>query len=107
MSLHLPPPANFEHQEGDNSDSATSDSNDDDQNWDDWISDSLIQRSCKSLFDEKVLSSVEDALKYDKETHGFDLNETCSRLGQKNLDFHVTRPNSCQMQRLIFMDEYA
>jgi len=82
MSLRLPPPANFESQEGDDSDRATSGSDYDDQNWDDWVSDSLIQRSCKSLFGEKVLSSVEDVLKYDKETHGFDLNETCSRLGQ-------------------------
>ena len=58
----------------------STDSDDDDQNWDDWNSDSYPQ-TCKSLFDDKTLPSVKEALQYDKVTHGFDLFETYKRMG--------------------------
>lgn len=82
MSLRLPPPANFPNEEDEESDCVTSESDDEDQNWDDWASDSLIQVPCLSLFDTKTLPSVEEALVYDKKSHGFDLNEVCTRLCQ-------------------------
>lgn len=82
MSLHLLPPAALENQENEDSDCETSESENDDQNWDDWVSDSLIRAPCPSLFDEKSLPSVEEALNYDKETHGFDLNGLCTKLCQ-------------------------
>ncbi|RDB14874.1 Protein arginine N-methyltransferase 3 [Hypsizygus marmoreus] len=83
MSLHLPPPPNFAKDE--ETDSGSSEADDDDQNWDDWASDSLIKAPCQSLFDGKILPSVEEALAYDKASHGFDLNDVCSKL---SLDFH-------------------
>ncbi|KAG6866179.1 hypothetical protein C0991_007729 [Blastosporella zonata] len=82
MSVRLPPPADFS--DNDDNDSSSSES-DDDQNWDDWASDSLIKVPCLSLFEEKTLPSVEEALSYDHSTHGFDLNATCVKL---SLDFH-------------------
>jgi len=77
MSVHLPPPSQFED---DVSTSASSESEDDnDQNWDDWASDSNAQQETKSLFDEKRLPSVESALAYDKETYNFSLDEFCKK----------------------------
>ncbi|KAF8895249.1 protein arginine N-methyltransferase [Infundibulicybe gibba] len=67
-----------------NNQSSSSEEDDEDQTWDDWVSDSEI-RSCQSLFDSTRLPSVEAILAYDKENHGFDLNEACSKL---SLDFH-------------------
>ena len=57
-----------------------SEEEDDDQNWDDWVSDSADQRPCKSLFEDKTLSSVSDVLNHDKTQHGFDLEGAFSRL---------------------------
>ena len=51
-----------------------------DLNWDDWVSDSADQRPCKSLFEDKTLSSVSDVLNHDKTPHGFDLEGAFSRL---------------------------
>ncbi|KAH0586039.1 hypothetical protein H2248_007316 [Termitomyces sp. 'cryptogamus'] len=86
MSVRLPPPMDLWTDEGDErSDSESSESDDNDQSWDDWASDSLIQVPCLSLFEEKKFPSVEEALTYDRITHGFDLNATCLKL---SLDFH-------------------
>ncbi|KAG7444182.1 S-adenosyl-L-methionine-dependent methyltransferase [Guyanagaster necrorhizus] len=63
---------------------SSSDEDDDDQTWDDWVSDSARQ-PCRSLFEEKSFPSVEEALKYDNVTYGFDLNGTCAKL---SLDTH-------------------
>ncbi|KAK0459992.1 S-adenosyl-L-methionine-dependent methyltransferase [Desarmillaria tabescens] len=63
---------------------SSSDEDDDDQMWDDWVSDSARQ-PCRSLFEEKSFPSVEEALKYDNVTYGFDLNGTCAKL---SLDTH-------------------
>ncbi|KAJ7505877.1 S-adenosyl-L-methionine-dependent methyltransferase [Mycena galericulata] len=45
----------------------------------------MEQRPCRSLFEDKVLSSVQEALAYDKESHEFDLDALCGRLA---LDTH-------------------
>ncbi|TFK48794.1 S-adenosyl-L-methionine-dependent methyltransferase [Heliocybe sulcata] len=88
MSIRLPPSALAQqprHEDRD-SDSGESDAEDEeDNNFDDWVSDSVDKQPCKSLFEDKNLPSVTDALEYDKKTHGFDLNAVCSRL---SLDFH-------------------
>lgn len=36
---------------------------------------------CRSLFDERVLPSVEEALAYDAQTYGWELGKECARLG--------------------------
>ncbi|KAG6890579.1 hypothetical protein C0992_000397 [Termitomyces sp. T32_za158] len=85
MSVRLPPPADVPDEDDAEINDSDSESDDDDQNWDDWVSDSLIQVPCLSLFEEKRLPSVEETLSYDRTTHGFDLNSTCMKL---SLDFH-------------------
>ncbi|EPT00251.1 hypothetical protein FOMPIDRAFT_1023851 [Fomitopsis schrenkii] len=52
-----------------------------DLTWEDWVSDSLENRPCKSLFDQdKTFPSVPEALNHDKSTHGVDLDAICSKL---------------------------
>ncbi|KAF6755854.1 arginine N-methyltransferase 3 [Ephemerocybe angulata] len=86
-SIRLPPPQTIPdpEEERESSSSGSESSDDDDQNWDDWVSDSNEQQECRSLFDEKVLGSVEAAISHDSSTHGFDVNQVSSKLG---LDFH-------------------
>lgn len=62
-------------------DQSDSSSEDEDETWDDWVSDSMAKQPCKSLFDEKILPSVAEALAYDNSTHGFDLELKSSSLG--------------------------
>lgn len=65
------------------SDSGSSQSSEDEQDltWEDWVSDSLENKPCKSLFDyEKTLPSVTEALSHDKSAHGVDLDAICSKL---------------------------
>ena len=76
MSLHL---STATVPDAGDSDRSSSDEDEDDQNWDEWISDSALSKTL-SLFENKQFPSVTEALEYDKSTHGFDLNETCSRL---------------------------
>jgi type I protein arginine methyltransferase len=81
MSIRLPPTDELSNIDDSVTESSESDESDDDQNWDDWASDSLSKTPCRSLFDENVLPSAEEAMKHDKEAHGYDLSEVCSRLG--------------------------
>ncbi|KAF8993501.1 protein arginine N-methyltransferase [Cyathus striatus] len=86
MSVRLPAPERIAQPDSDiESDSASSSSDDDDQNWDDWVSDSLTKQECRSLFEDKIFPSVQEALGHDKAVHGFDLDVVCSNL---SLDFH-------------------
>ncbi|KAJ6554983.1 protein arginine N-methyltransferase [Mycena vulgaris] len=114
MSVHLPPPSSIP--EDDRSEDGTLSSAEDDdaeETWDDWVSDSMQQRPCRSLFDEKDLPSVEDALVYDKDTHGFDLDAFCARL---SLDTHgrirlinfirKTNPTPAAVAALTGMEEF-
>lgn len=83
MSIHLPPPDNISGPYSDPIGSSSSSSEDQDyqeETWDDWVSDSNARQGCKSLFDEKILSCVEDAVTYDRENHQVDINELCKRL---------------------------
>lgn len=82
MSIRLPAP---DHISGPNSDledfsSSSDDGDDEDETWDDWVSDSNTRQGCKSLFDERILSCVEDAVTYDRENYKVDINELCRRL---------------------------
>ncbi|KAJ7162891.1 protein arginine N-methyltransferase [Mycena filopes] len=80
MSVHLPPRSTIPEDDSGSEEGPSSSSDDDEEEtWDDWVSDSMEQRACKSLFEDKVLSSVEAALLHDKTTHGFDLDAVCSR----------------------------
>ncbi|KAF8158442.1 arginine N-methyltransferase 3 [Crassisporium funariophilum] len=86
MSVHLPPPTSIPEPNSDpETDSASSEDDDQEETWDDWVSDSGALQQCKSLFDDEVLSSVEEALEYDIRRHGIDLGEECKRL---SLDFY-------------------
>ncbi|KAJ7166306.1 protein arginine N-methyltransferase [Mycena crocata] len=88
MSVRLPPHSSIPEDDSsdDGSTSSTGDNEEEEETWDDWVSDSMEQRPCRSLFEEKVLPSVEETLVYDRETHGFDLNGFCTRL---SLDTHA------------------
>jgi type I protein arginine methyltransferase len=83
MSILLPAPKNIpdpeEHLESGSSSSESSDN--EDQTWDDWVSDSEPQQECPSLFDDKILPSAEEALRYDSDTYGFNVDSICSELG--------------------------
>ncbi|KZT63364.1 S-adenosyl-L-methionine-dependent methyltransferase [Daedalea quercina L-15889] len=76
------------HVSADNSESGSSQSSEDEQDltWEDWVSDSIENKPCKSLFDqEKTFQSVPEAASHDKLVHGVDLDVICSRL---SLDTH-------------------
>ncbi|KAL1744070.1 S-adenosyl-L-methionine-dependent methyltransferase [Schizophyllum fasciatum] len=78
MSIHLPPGQAIPDPEELNQSGSESESGDDDQNFDDWVEEARVP--CRSLFDDTVSASVEDSLKYDENTHGFDLQAVVSRL---------------------------
>lgn len=61
-------------------DEGESSSEEEDETWEDWVSDSLAKQPCRSLFDDTTLPSAREVLEHDKKAHGFDLNETYSRL---------------------------
>jgi type I protein arginine methyltransferase len=86
MSFHLPPPDNISAPNDDLEGSSASSENEDEETWDDWVSDSHTRQGCKSLFDEKILSSVEDAVAYDRESYKVDIIELCKRLGKFHID---------------------
>ena len=82
MSVHLAPRASIpqDDRSEDGSRSSAEDTKEEEETWDDWVSDSMQQRPCRSLFEEKDLPTVDEALTYDKSTHGFDLDAFCARL---------------------------
>ena len=59
---------------------SSSEDSDDDQNYDDWVSASGDPRA-KSLFEERELANIAEALTYDRETYGFDLGAFSKQLG--------------------------
>lgn len=81
MSVLLPHRARIAEDDDGSEDGTESSVDDEVETWDDWVSDSMEQRPCTSLFDEKVLPSVQEALAYDKKTHGVDLDALCGQLG--------------------------
>ncbi|KAA1472227.1 S-adenosyl-L-methionine-dependent methyltransferase [Dentipellis sp. KUC8613] len=68
--------------DGDTSGSESTDNAGEEETWSDWVSDSA--QKCQSLFEPKTFPSVADALAFDRDTHGFDLEAVCKRL---SLDF--------------------
>jgi len=85
MSIRLPPPSQNIEQAGNTiSDSGTSDTDsDDDQGWDDWTSDT--NAICKSLFDNEVFPSIQEAIAHDRESHNFVLDDVCKALCRLDL----------------------
>ncbi|KAJ6453197.1 protein arginine N-methyltransferase [Mycena vitilis] len=82
MSVHLIGRSNVPEDDSDSEDGTVSstEDNDEEETWDDWVSDSMEQRPCRSLFEDEVLPSVQEVLAYDKKTHGFDFDALCGRL---------------------------
>ncbi|KAI5827087.1 S-adenosyl-L-methionine-dependent methyltransferase [Schizophyllum commune Tattone D] len=78
MSIRLPPGQAIPDPEELVGSGSESESDDDDQDFDDWVEEDA--RPCRSLFDDTVSASVEESLKYDEKTHGFDLRAFVTRL---------------------------
>ena len=78
MSIRLPATSLDLVEAGSEPESDSDESNAEDT-WSDWVSDS--GRRCKSLFEDKLLASVTEALDYDKGTYGFDLGSFCKGKG--------------------------
>lgn len=93
MSLRLPPPTNAELGSDPEKNSSSEDTDDDDQNWDDWVSDSIVQQECRSLFEDKKFTSIEEAVAHDKSAHGFDINHAVKRLCE-SLSYLILRTQS-------------
>ncbi|KAJ7258773.1 arginine N-methyltransferase 3 [Mycena haematopus] len=81
MSVRLPPRSTVPEDESGSEEGVASseEGNSEEETWDDWVSDSM-ERPCQSLFEDKMLPSVEEALVYDKGVHGFDLDGFCAQL---------------------------
>ena len=80
MTLRLPAtPLNLSDIGSDDERDTRSSSDQAEETWSDWVSDSANQ-PCQSLFDDRYFSSPEEALSYDKKTHGYDLAAECARL---------------------------
>ena len=81
MSLRLSKtPLDLSDADSDDDINATSSTDGAEETWSDWVSDSISKQPCQSLFENKILSSVSEALEYDKNTHGFDLDALCAKL---------------------------
>ncbi len=92
MSIHLPPPTIRTNDSDSNLESSNSDLSDGDQAWDDWITDSDDEQKCRSLFDDILLPSVDEALIYDKEIHDFSLNDVCKILCELYVFLYIWHP---------------
>jgi protein arginine N-methyltransferase 3 len=82
-----------ENNSGNESDSNTSSStgSDHDDDWNDWVDDDNQALPTRSLFDESTLENAQLALKYDKDTHGFDLVAFCAQLGPQIVHNHRSK----------------
>ncbi len=85
MSIRMPPPLqNFGQTGNITSDSGSSGADtDDDQAWDDWTSDT--NAICKSLFDNEVFPSIQEAIAHDRQRHNFVLDDVCKALCRLDL----------------------
>lgn len=63
------------------SDRSTDSDIEDDNNFDGWESDEEAKQATLSLFEDKVLDDVVQALQYDKREHEFDLRALIGDLG--------------------------
>ena len=80
MSLRLPTTSLDPSDVGSEDENCTSSSSEEEETWSDWVSDSMNKQPCQSLFEEKTLPAVSEALAYDRKEHGFDLPTVCSKL---------------------------
>ncbi|PCH40423.1 arginine N-methyltransferase 3 [Wolfiporia cocos MD-104 SS10] len=78
MALHL---SSSNAQFSDSGSDRSSSTDDADETWDDWVSDSMENRPCKSLFEQdKTFTTVAEAVNHDKLVYGIDLDDLCARL---------------------------
>jgi protein arginine N-methyltransferase 3 len=81
MSVRLPA-ADIIDNDDDSRASSSTDDNDEEETWEDWVSDSGEKIACRSLFEDKTFASAKESLEYDATAHGFNLDQTCVKLGQ-------------------------
>lgn len=83
MSVHIPASAIGTSYEDDDDHSDGSGQSEEDnkelETFDDWVED---ERPCKSLFEDKTLESTILCVKYDQDTHGFDIVGLSTKLGE-------------------------
>ncbi|KAL6300670.1 S-adenosyl-L-methionine-dependent methyltransferase [Sparassis latifolia] len=61
--------------------SSSSQEEDEDLTWEDWVSDSVDNRPCRSLFDQdKTFTTVAEALNHDRLVYGVDVEDITARL---------------------------
>ena len=97
MNTKLPLPSSLERSAGSDSVSSST-GEDDDQNWDDWESDSFQKQECPSLFDKSSLPSASEAIIYDREKYGFDLNTVCSKLSKSRYIYFELLVSNCWLR---------
>ena len=91
MSFHLPPPENVSVPNSDIENSSASSEDEEEETWDGWVSDPNTRQGCKSLFDDKILSCVDDAVTYDRENYKVDIIELCKRLCEFPFDVDLCK----------------
>ena len=64
---------------------SSSEDSDDDQTYDDWVSASG-DPPARSLFEERELVNISEALKYDRDVYGFDFDAFGKQLGMLDHD---------------------
>ena len=77
MSIRFAAVPHIQDDADDRATSSSSDSEDyteEDNNFEDWTSDREHLQACRSLFEDKTFTTAAETLKYDKSTHGFDLD---------------------------------
>jgi hypothetical protein len=82
-----PPPPSGSNPNADQADGSSDEDDDDDddeeeETWSDWNEDGESEaKKCKSLFDDTVLGSKEECVRYDRDKWGVDLGELVKALG--------------------------
>jgi hypothetical protein len=81
-----PPPPSGSNPNADQADTSSDDDDDDDdeeeETWSDWNEDGDGEaKKCKSLFDDTVLGSKEECVRYDRDKWAVDLGELVKALG--------------------------
>jgi len=97
MNSKLPLSSFLERSAGSDSDSSST-GEDDDQNWDDWESDSFQKQECPSLFDNSNLPSASEAIIYDREKYGFDLDSICLKLSKSRYIYFKPLSSDCRLR---------
>lgn len=88
------------------SEGESSSEDEEDQTWDDWVSDSMSNRPCKSLFEDRTFDTVQEALAHDEATHGFSLKDVTTKLGELGVPLCGHSIEMCGLQRLTPTNAY-